>query len=138
MSGLESESVISPAIIARTLNQRKRACPTPPLARHPAHGRRSACRASGLLEIALPPPICSAFHKRPSGSASLLPHERVIRSRLRSPSLSNGNSPLRRNRRSGSRHIPQSPCFRQNPNRVAAGAVRLKSTNRLHHSYLSA
>jgi len=37
-----------------------------------------------------------------------LPHERVIRSRLRSPSLSNGNSPLRRNRRSGSRHIPQS------------------------------
>jgi len=38
-----------------------------------------------------------------------LPYERVIRSRLRSPSLSNGNSPLRRNRRSGSRHIPQSP-----------------------------
>ena len=26
-------------------------------------------------EIALPPPICSAFHKRSSGSASLLPHE---------------------------------------------------------------
>ena len=63
-------------------------------------------------EIALPPPICSAFHKRSSGSASLLPHERVIRSRLRSPSLSNGNSPLRRNRRSGSRHIPQSPFDR--------------------------
>jgi hypothetical protein len=66
-------------------------------------------------EIALPPPICSAFHKRSSGSASLLPHERVIRSRLRSPSLSNGNSPLRRNRRSGSRHIPQRPSSVPNP-----------------------
>jgi len=70
-------------------------------------------------EIGLPPPICSAFHKRSSGSASLLRHERVIRPRLRSPSLSNGNSPLRRNRRSGSRHIPQSPF--SGPKRLADG-----------------
>jgi len=75
----------------------------------------SAPEADSWRQIALPPPICSAFHKRSSGSASLLPHERVIRSRLRSPSLSNGNSPLRRNRRSGSRHIPQSPFPRHNP-----------------------
>src|SRR6516162_782958 len=68
-------------------------------------------------EIGLPPPICSAFHKRSSGSASLLRHERVIRPRLRSPSLSNGNSPLRRNRRS--RHIPQSPF--SGPKRLADG-----------------
>ena len=80
----------------------------------PLRGRGDNCR-----EIALPPPICSAFHKRSSGSASLLRHERVIRPRLRSPSLSNGNSPLRRNRRSGSRHIPQSPF--SGPKRLADG-----------------
>src|SRR6516165_2629507 len=89
-------STVRPGLIGNP----KRRLPTP-----------KRCILHKCREIALPPPICSAFHKRSSGSASLLPHERVIRSRLRSPSLSNGNSPLRRNRRSGSRHIPQRPFF---------------------------
>jgi hypothetical protein len=51
MSCLESKSVISPAIIPRPLNQHKLAR-VPQLA-HPTQPTdgRSACRASGLLEI---------------------------------------------------------------------------------------
>jgi hypothetical protein len=53
-SCLEAESVISPSIIPRPLNQHKLAR-LPQLA-HPTRPTdgRSACRASGLLEIPFP------------------------------------------------------------------------------------
>ena len=53
-----------------------------PVGKSPYHHRSARPSINGLVEV---PPCCR--------------NERVIRSRLSSPSLSNGNSPLRRNRR---------------------------------------
>jgi hypothetical protein len=55
------------------------------------HG--SSLTAYCLPDVACPLLLAINRLTRSTGSASLLPHERVIRSRLRSPSLSNGNLP---------------------------------------------